>query len=192
MIIVASCILNYALFKYTIQKPNIEFKEKATISLSICDFLRAFVGYSTELSMAAFNSAKRQSMCISFGFLIPFFSYTAIFLLTELILERWQKIKRSLRPEDLPGSGTKSNFAIALCWVLALILSGMPLLKVGAYDLDTSQARCSVIWKAVSTTGTTYVIFLFFLAFLLPLLIIVVSFVGLQCFLVTVSWSSSS
>ncbi len=179
MIIIASSILNTALFKYTLRKSPLKFKERATISLSISEFLRAFVGYSIELSMLVFDLEKKI-ICVSFGFLVPFFSYTAVFQLTELTIERWLKIKRSLQREDLSSSATKSYLAIAFCWVFALILSGMPLFKLGSYDLEPGKMRCSVIWKSVTASGTAYVIALFVFAFLVPLLIMMLSFVGVQ------------
>ncbi len=179
MIIIASSILNTALFKYTLRKSPLKFKERATISLSISEFLRAFVGYSIELSMLAFNKQK-HTICVSFGFLIPFFSYTAIFLLTGLTFERWMKIKRSSRHDELETSATKNYLAIGFCWLLALILSGMPLVRLGAYDLEQGKMRCSVIWKSTSTSNTTYVIILFVFAFIVPLLIMAISFIAVQ------------
>ncbi len=159
-----------------------KFKDKATISLCISDFLRAFVGYSIELFMLAFESQSHK-ICMSFGFVVPFFSYTAIFQLTQLLLHRWRDIKRCTWRMELGTPSTKSYFGIAFCWILALILSGMPLVKLGVYELQSGVVRCSVIWKSASIYGILYVIVLFIFAFVIPLILIVASFVGTQLLL---------
>ncbi len=179
LIIAASCILNTALLKYTLLKSPLRFKERGTISLSISDFMRAILGYSIELTIFLFNLPKHK-ICVSFGFLIPFFSYTAIFQLTELLLERWIKLRRNRRREELSTSNAKSHLAIGFCWTLALILSGMPLLGIGAYELETNDMTCSVVWKSTSKFGTAYVFVLFSFAFITPLMMIIISFIGTQ------------
>ncbi len=178
-IIIASCILNAALFKYTLRKSPLKFKDRVTISLCISDFLRAFVGYSIELSMFAFESEKNV-ICVSFGFIIPFFSYAAIFQMSLLLIHRWIRIKKCTWRNDLNTPSTKGNCGIVFCWVFALILSGMPLFKIGAYGLESSKQRCSVIWKSVAASGVIYVIALFLFAFIIPLISMVTSFVGIQ------------
>eukprot|EP00794_Sanderia_malayensis_P007722 gene7722-8561_t len=180
LLVACSCVMNFMLVAYIVSRQSrFGFKEVITVSMSLSDAIRCLAGYSVEFVMSFLGKSESDTMCQPLGFIISFFSYTALYHLTVLTAERYVKIAQLSLPSAVNcTTKLQAVSAVTVCWLFALLFSILPFFGVGAYGKE-GITHCSVQWNQSGSSNTAvYVILLLLFCFTLPVTLICLSFVG--------------
>ena len=146
------------------------------MTLSLCDFLIAFLGNP----LAIVSSAMRRwyfgrSVCVWYGFTMTFLGLTAISLLTAISVDRYVLIVHTMRAVTI--SKRTSMVSVICCGMWGFFWALMPLLGWNGYVTEINGLACSVDWQGKTKAAVSYIILLLICCLVIPMILIGFSYV---------------
>jgi hypothetical protein len=108
--------------------------------------------------------------CALSAFLMYLIGCTSILLMCAISFERFYMIYDPLNLKKITAK--KCYISIAICFLVSIFWSSMPLLGWSHYSLEGAHTSCSVEWNERSWNVTSYNIAIFIFVFLVPLVFI--------------------
>ena len=187
LIIILSILLNLLLvwfiIKQKIRLGFMRFKDKLITSLAISDMLRALVGYAFEMRVVNFENVNNDHKCDAPALIISFLSYTAIYHLALMTIDRWFFIARQRAALRFHFSTVRTSLALLFTWTISFLFAILPLLGFGSYEFEDRTMRCSVNWRKNDLPNRMYHVLMFLFCFFGPLFTIIFFYVKLRQFL---------
>ena len=147
------------------------------INISAANIFQAGVYPLTAITAFRKEYPMKFKECEVEGFIITWFSITAIALLTCMGYERLRIVKRKL-PTDSKLTA-HDIFRVGGCWIYGLFWAAAPLLGWSRYSPKGIGMVCTVDWHDRSISGLSYTASLFIAAFFAPVLVTCFSYISI-------------
>lgn len=159
------------------EPPNIFF-----VNLAIADFLATLlcmpfyiITEGAESWTFGDNDCVRTGFCKTVGFFLSTLLLVSVYFLAAVAFDRFIAIVYNWQYEKLM-SVKRAWIAVAICWILALIVASPPLYGFGVFFFENRLGACLFRWSR----NREYVLF-FVIQLLIPIIVIIVCTLGTYC-----------
>ena len=150
-------------------------KKSNSVTLTIINISAANIFQACVYPLNVISAFKKDhylgdEACTIEGFVVTWFSITAITLLTCLGYERLRIVK-VVQPTELKLTKYELR-RIGACWFHGLFWAAAPLLGWSAYASEGIAMNCSIDWRLRTFTGLSYTTSIAIAAFFVPIFVI--------------------